>query len=314
MRPNFPLIFTTPESIILSRHEAIVSILISVMRRTRTPTNNLIESIDVFLNEFINKEVNWLKKYLELPEDAKLEDIAENFSFFAQGFINHYPDVANEIMEKEGISEDDLQDWEGYEIFEYIRSELKEYFDDLKNYIVQHVMNSPEFSRELPSHQYFDKPEIFKNNWLIHFTDDAIAIAYDGFQYGVDDYERLGLTTDYSKADKKTGGKGYSFAYDVNDFKRYYYNRSPSEPKYGSEAVLFRASGIKSWHDGDGEPQVIFYGETAKDFIPITQGENDRWGVYSTKTGKLLREDDDLGELVDWILYNFAQYRKSLVY
>src|SRR5690606_9211538 len=120
-----------------------------------------------------NREVNWLKKYLELPEDAKLEDIAQNFSFFAQGFINHYPDVANEIMEKEGISEDDLQDWEGYEIFEYIRSELKEYFDDLKNYIVQHVMNSPEFSRELPSHQYLGKPEIFKNNWLIHFTDDA---------------------------------------------------------------------------------------------------------------------------------------------
>jgi hypothetical protein len=67
------------------------------------------------------------------------------------------------------------------------------------------------------------------------------------------------------------------------------------------------------WHYGDEEPQVIFYGSTIKNIIPITSGENSKFGVFS-KNGKLLYENDDLTKIVKWIVNNYQQYHKNFVY
>ena len=124
---------------------------------------------------------------------------------------------------------------------------------------------------------------------------------------------KLGLTTHLGDFDKKYGG--YNFAYLLSDFVRYAkgdYSRGSRGYKYGDEAVIFRASGIKVWHHGDQEPQVIFYGNTATNIIPITSGENAEWAIYG-KNRRVLFENDDLQRVVNWLINNFDQYRKRLV-
>lgn len=118
--------------------------------------------------------------------------------------------------------------------------------------------------------------------------------------------EKLGLTCHLSEFEKKYGG--YNFAYTLSDFPKY--AKKSGGYKYGSEAVVFNASGIKVWHYGDEEPQVIFYGNTAKNIIPITSGENTEFAIYS-KDNKILYENDDLKNVVYWLIKNFNQYRKN---
>ena len=110
--------------------------------------------------------------------------------------------------------------------------------------------------------------------------------------------------------EKKYGG--YNFAYDVERYDRYAHSNHGRGFKYGKEAVIFRASGMELWHYGDEEPQVIFYGNTAKSIIPITEGEEHQWAVKSVKTGRSLYENDDFDNVVVWVLRNFVQYRKQL--
>lgn len=69
---------------------------------------------------------------------------------------------------------------------------------------------------------------------------------------------------------------------------------------------------MELYHYGDDEPQVIFYGNTAKNIIPITNGEDKKWGVYSRYNGRLLFEDDDLKKVVYWVIRNYEQYRRQL--
>lgn len=129
---------------------------------------------------------------------------------------------------------------------------------------------------------------------------------------GVSEIEKLGLTTSLGEFDKKYGG--YNFAYTLGDFKKYGrsdYTRGGGW-KYGKEAVIFNASGVKLWHHGDEEPQVIFWGATAKNIIPLTRGDNMDWAVRSKVTGNILFESDELETLVRWVEAHFNQYRKHL--
>ena len=79
--------------------------------------------------------------------------------------------------------------------------------------------------------------------------------------------------------------------------------------------MIFRASGVKLWHYGDNEDQVIFYGPSAKDIIYLEfNDETDEWYISSTKRyGQILYQNEDLGEVVYWIERNYDQYRKHLI-
>jgi hypothetical protein len=107
--------------------------------------------------------------------------------------------------------------------------------------------------------------------------------------------------------EKKYGG--YNFAFTLNKFLKSQLKRS-DEFKYGKEAVLFRASGIEAWHIGDEEYQVLFYGNTAKNIVAVTEGYEKRWGIRG-KSGRILFEDDDLDVVVKWFVKNYNQYRKQ---
>jgi hypothetical protein len=129
------------------------------------------------------------------------------------------------------------------------------------------------------------------------------------------DVTMLGLTTHF-KNEMKSGG--YNFAYDIKNWERYASGRFGF--KYGKEAVMFKASGVKVWHNGDNEEQVVFIGSTAKDIVPLTEYGGD-W--YANGIGRGGREEglggdegeafESLSEAVDWVHANFNQYKRLLV-
>ncbi len=241
------------------------------------------------LKEYISNNEVSLLRYFEMSE----EDHKRNLPY-----AYHY--LVDEILEK------DIEDTLGY--VEQIDG--TEEFDRLADTMYKMIKNykMPISQDEYPAWTFFDLHGIVKNQWMIHFTEYAEDIAKDGFTHGVYDIERLGITSSVSDFEKKYGG--YNFAYDVNDYKRYYRDRWSN--KYGSEAVLFRCSGVELWHHGDEEPQIIFWGDRAKNIIPITEcGEEAPYCVTSVKTGNIIYEGE-FEEVVDWVLANYNQYRKHL--
>jgi hypothetical protein len=274
------------------------------------------------INEYFTNDIVYLKDYFKTPKSTKLEYLPHEYYYFFEDFLDEtdtYFDRPTETKksdyEGEPDEEDDMFD-DDIELITWLEDNDKDIFNKFAEYLYNKIVNNelPIDYAEYPAWSYFTEyPEIIKNQWLIHFTNEAENIAKYGFKYGVDDMTKLGLTTQLGDFDKKYGG--YNFAFTLEDFDRYgrssYGNSSKSGYKYGNEAVIFNASGIKVWHHGDEEPQVIFYGNTAKNIIPITSGEESKFGIYN-KNGRLLFEDDDLPKVVKWFTTNYQQYRKNL--
>ncbi len=275
----------------------------------------------IILNEYINNNMVSLKDYLSQTEEEKKISLPEQYPEFIDDFLMEEDPFFEFERPKEeyyGANGEDVfgDELSGYSLVEWIYENNKELYQKYANYlygrIISDTLDVP--AEEYPAWVFFnDKPEIVKNQWLIHFTNDPDGIAKDGFIYGAEEMDKLGLTVHLSDFDKKYGG--YNFAYLLNDFKRYgkagRFSRG-GEFKYGKEAVIFRASGLRVYHYGDEEPQVIFYGNTATNIIPIKEGENAKWAIYNNKTGRIIVENDDLEILTKWVQQNYPQYRKSL--
>jgi hypothetical protein len=273
------------------------------------------------INEYVTRDAVYLKDYLSMSEEARMEPLPYEYYYFFEDFLI---EVGEEFempketrpsnYQDEPYEEVDMFD-NNLELITWLEKNNRELYNKFAKYLYDKIESGtlPIDDSEYPAWTYFDNsPQIIKNQWLIHFTKDAEAIQSDGFKYGVDDMTRLGLTTRLGEFDKQYGG--YNFAYTLSDFPRYAKSDQGwrDEYKYGDEVVVFNASGIRVWHHGDGEPQVIFYGNTAKNIIPIISGEHFKWGIYS-KSGKLLFEHDELTRMVEWLVKNYAQYRKQLV-
>lgn len=268
------------------------------------------------LNEYItNDEIN-LRDYLSMPKSQKISYLPSEYPYFFNDFLDETDYEFNPPKETklsdysdEPDEEVDMFDNE-YDLVEWLDRNDKKTYNAFAEYLYEKIKNStlPIPDSEYPAWSYFDDtPKIIKNQWLIHFTNDANDVAIEGFKYGVDDMTKLALTTHLGEFEKKYGG--YNFAYLISDFSKYAKKRNGY--KYGKEAVVFNASGIKVWHYGDEEPQVIFYGNTAKNIIPITRGENADYAIYGKKD-RILYENDDLKKVVYWLTKNYPQYRKAI--
>jgi hypothetical protein len=272
------------------------------------------------LNEYISKDEIYLRDYLSMSKEAKMEYLPHEYYYFFEDFLietGHEFETPKEKKlsnyQDEPEEEVDMFDNE-IELMIWLENNDRETYYKFAEYLYEKIKNNelPIDDSEYPAWSYFDdSPTLVKNQWLIHFTDEADSIALNGFKYGVDDMTKLGLTTHLGDFDKKYGG--YNFAYTLHDFPRYAQSDGyhDTKYKYGKEAVVFNASGIKVWHYGDQEPQVIFYGNTAKNIIPITRGDETQWGIRD-KNGNVLYENDKLEKVVEWLTNNYQQYRKRL--
>jgi hypothetical protein len=224
--------------------------------------------------EFFNSDVNHLMKYLKMSDEERDKDIAYNYAhYLLKPFLDDIGGIENEQINNL-LYDDPIS------AVELLEENFPEVYDDYVDF-AHTEMNSQSVyidDTEKPSWYFLDFIEVIKRDtWLVHVTseENAYNISKNGFNKGVNDLSKLGLTVFLSDYDKQFGG--YNFAYTINDFLRYglkpdYY----TDFKYGTTPVVFRAAGIKCYHNGDEENQVIFWGNTASD-IHIIEKYTDRY-------------------------------------
>jgi hypothetical protein len=261
------------------------------------------------LREYFTNDVVYLKRYFTSSDEERAKWLPQEYPYYFEDFVAEMDVELDFEFPKNEPFDEDLQDYEKMEWLENNHPNVYKAFGKyLFHKIGNHEIDIPD--SELPAWTYFSNhPENIKNQWLIHFTKNADDIAKQGFKYGVGEMEKLGLTTSLGEFEKKYGG--YNFAYTLRDFERYGaagYNKY----KYGDEAVIFNASGIRLYHHGDEEPQVIFYGNTARNIIPIINDEETGWTLSSIRNGQTLFYNEKLSKVVDWLTVNYNQYRKHL--
>lgn len=252
------------------------------------------------LLEYINEPVAILKRYLTQSDEEKKKEVGLNAVGVDDFLTDNYPDIAKKYISLEY-----------YEANEKLSIDHPEIFDKWSTHVFKNLDNYFESFEGYPTWNYCEYRGIIKNQWLIHFSDDADSIwAEQKFKYGVEDYTKLGLTTYLPDIEKRFGG--YNFAYDLNDYIRY--GRERFRWKYGKEAVVFKASGIKTWHWGDEEPQVIFYGPSATDIIGFYERRSN--GDWYVRTNYKISRDlfhGDLDDVVTWATSNYQQYKRALM-
>jgi len=168
---------------------------------------------------------------------------------------------------------------------------------------------------EAPTWSYLDYERMVKpDTWLIHFTNAADNITQKGFTHGMDDMTKLGLTTHYrdDSGYKKFGG--YNFAFEA-DSK--YAKYAAHDRKYGNEAILFQAAGVKAYHYGDEESQVMFWGKSVSPNRVIRLSrDGDDWCV--TTSGSMYEKNRECAyrssfpDVVNWVERNYQQYRHQI--
>lgn len=255
------------------------------------------------VNEYLDKNFGApLRNYLRMTDDDKTYEKLRANSYYFPDFLDEW--AAQHDFE---IDQDtfhmirgyaDNYNWDGITaILEYVFGD--EYWDVINDFLIE----IDEYADvRPPTYDVMDYKRVVKNEWLVHFSDNAEDIARDGFRRATYDMDELG----YSNAKED---EGYCFAFSadyVNDW---------NANKYGREAVLFRASGVEGYHYGDEEKQVIFYNNDAKDIVYLhhdsAYGE---WYVESDITGNVIHSADRVADLIQWVIANFNQYRRHLLY
>jgi hypothetical protein len=252
---------------------------------------NLFESTD--LAETYTEPNTYLKRYL-----AGGEFDYYAFWYYAGMWVKR--SLGEEEFEEQVGEPYDEEDPEQFEKMD--KQSQEDFTEWCLNYLAQHDPG------ELPSTSYFtpDDKLLPRTTWLVHFTDHAREVANNGFTHGTAEADRLGLTT-YTKHDHKQGG-GYNFAFIAGTRDAY---AAASRGKYGKHCVVFQNSGIKAWHSGDEEHQVIFWGpDVDKRFIALILNDGGDFVVTSRTGMSLFRGEFE--DAVKWTMAHHRQYSKQL--
>lgn len=264
--------------------------------------------IKTILLEFASNDIIYLAKYLQSSDEEKADELTYLINYEIDEFIEDYDYESIGYNEREwnGLLLA-LDAYEGYEKIDYAREHCPQLIKDYGLKLLEQVEEGDDLGDPamLPSWFYLKYKYSFRNNWLIHFTDNSHKVADEGFKYGISDMSKLGLTTYFNNEgfDKKYGG--YNFAYPLD--------RRIDTGRYGKEAVIFRASGVVAYHNGDEENQAIFIGTEAKNRVPIFQGDGE-FVVNNLKTGDRIYGSDDIDTLIKWVIDNFTQYHKRIAF
>lgn len=277
------------------------------------------------LLEFIDKDTTILRRYIDSTSKERVAEIISAIGEqpIIQWFINN-DGISHTIKYDYFGDEDAIM---GYKTIRQLKEEHPILYDELMTVLksitktsdwsnadkLTDLYTSEGFSEEdMPTWRYLEKPTIVKNQWLIHSTkkDSAYSIFKDGFIRGVGDHRKLGLTTWYDGESFEKQGSGYNFAYTPKDLKKY--GLAGSGVKYGDRNtfIVFRASGIRCWHNMDDEYQVIFNGKTARDIVPVFL-DNGKWTIFS-KENEVLVALNSVTKVINWVSQNYSQYRKSI--
>jgi hypothetical protein len=255
------------------------------------------------ITEAYSRENSWLLKYMK---DHEFDPYGAWYEICDWLDKNDMFDMVSKLAGEEITSVDQLNEFEADLFYKLPADVQKECAEEVVEYIIQ---NNP---AEAPSWAHMslkNKKPLPNTTWLVHFSDDASSICHNGFKYGMDQMDKLGLTT-YFKKDAKAYG-GYNFAFAA--LSRYAVHAA-YEKKYGRNAVIFQNSGVECMHHGDEEDQIIFWGADVnpKSIVYLKEDGGD-WCVVPRDFDK--REflfKGTFEKTVNWVIQNYQQYRKVL--
>lgn len=246
---------------------------------------------------------------------------------FPDWYDNNYDGDIEALIEKSGLASYgvDVDNFlEQPEYFYDLPEEIRSHFEsDIKEEFMHDMMRDDPTEVPTWGHMSLNRDKLIERlTWLIHFSDEAPSIARGGFQYGVDQMDRLGLTKWMGEYQKEHGG--YNFAFKADS--RYAFHAASGhrgQAKYGRHAVMFQNSGVIAYHFGDEEDQVIFHGSDVdpRDIILLMEVYGD-WIVmpHPTKAsrypGQLSKEEGvfrgDFEKVVKWVMQNHRQYARVI--
>lgn len=251
----------------------------------------------------VENDLAYLAKAINLSDGEKRGEAARSGA-------HHLADWLGRLDEPpEDIQVDEDEPWEAVDELEQRHPEL---FQEFGEWVADKLLADD--PTDAPPSLHMDFERYVRDEWLIHFSDDAGSIWNSGFKYGIspEDHHRVALST-YWKDTVRKKGPGLNFAFIADQAARYVGNNTGRNQKYGREAVMFRADGVLVHHHGDQENQVIFLGRTAHDLVYLWPSEEDgKWHVGETKGGRSIFSADQLSDVVKWVERNHGQYRKAL--
>lgn len=161
-----------------------------------------------------------------------------------------------------------------------------------------------------PSTAFFDFYKIVpRTTWLVHFSKNIDKILKNGLICGHEDMQTLGLTTRFSNVKNCRPGWNFGFEWDSK-----YANAAVRDRKYGDDFVMFQSAGVKAWHNGDEEDQIIFWGASIKNIVPVFKNSSGDFEVtLNTDSNKIL-VSGDFEKVTEWIYRNFKTYQKKIAY
>jgi hypothetical protein len=277
-----------------------------------------------------------LKRFMQEPEEVADESLIRDYAYDIPEFFNNDRDA---IME---LSDDELDVLEAYKSNQADEEDLLKLLEnhpDIKE-AFGHFCRSIAYQDNRAARYIYDyNQDVYSNNqWLIHFTPNPGEIALNGFTKGTQDMEELGVTHGSQRYEE-----GYNFAFiadkATNNEARYYLGHDG----YGNlddnaGAVMFKADGIEAYHGGDCQDQVIFWGPSARNIIPIYhgnveelsyvgwdyddienpdrfykhRGSTDCWYILG-KNDNLLYCNENIRKIITWVKNNYFQYRNELI-
>ena len=277
-----------------------------------------------------------LKRFMQEPEEVADENLILDYAYDIPEFFNNYRDA---IMK---LSDEELDVLEAYKNDEADEDDLLKILEnhpDIKE-AFGHFCRSIAYQDNRGARYIYDyNQDVYSNNqWLIHFTPDPGEIALNGFTKGTQDMEELGVTHG-----RQRNEEGYNFAFiadkATNEEARYYLtNGGYGRLDDNAGAVMFKADGIEAYHGGDCQYQVIFWGPSARNIIPIyhgdveemsyvgwdyddienpdkfykNRGDTDCWFILG-KNNNLLYCNEDIRKIIMWVEKNYFQYRNELI-
>jgi hypothetical protein len=220
------------------------------------------------------KQLRWLYDYFwraENDERARGEELLHEYANSPAAvkrlweYLNEIPGAGEQVTLFDSMISENIEKWGNVEMHDIVleisgvssgRVE-KALWNNLLTIAVEHThdilaANDTGCGEDQPSWSALDYRGA-GYGWLVHFGRDASAIAYEGFDKGVNLVDKLALTTHHCH--DYQDHEGYNFAYQAWHASRYGFDRGSA--KYGDEAVIFQAPYLLFYHDGDQEPQCI---------------------------------------------------------
>ena len=156
------------------------------------------------------------------------------------------------------------------DLFNYLSKEPTDDIYDGGNH-GKHYINT-----SYKAYNYFEPKGIVHNVWAIHFTnmEGYEGIKSRGFRIGVPNYDELAYSADYYDYDTPRKS-GWNFALPVD-------NKYLGEDLgYGNCAFLIKTDGVRAYHKGDQDDEIIFKGCMVKKKYPFIYDEDyECWILY----------------------------------